>query len=724
MLAPRLKLLLPVPHLGPLDYAWPDALGPAPPIGSFVAAPLGPRTLTGVVWEGAADTGLPDAKLRAVAGVLGHVPPLAPALRQLITWVAGYYLQPIGAVLRMAMSVADALAPPRPERHYRLTGHRPNSLTPKRQAALAALAGAQGPLAELARQAGVSAAVVKGLLEAGCLEPVSVVAEPAFAAPDPGHAQPALSAEQVTAAAALRQAVAARTFEALLLDGVTGSGKTEVYFEAIARALEAGGQVLVLLPEIAMTRQWFARFEARFGAPPVEWHSELGSAHRRDAWRAVAAGRARVVVGARSALFLPFRDLALIVVDEEHEASFKQEDGVPYQARDMAVVRASLERIPVVLASATPSLESHVNADQQRYRRLRLPARFGSATLPAVRAIDLKQAGPPRGRWLAPALVNAVSETLAAGEQALLFLNRRGYAPVTLCRACGTRVTCPRCSAWLVEHRLAGRLQCHHCGYSSAIPSTCSACGAQDSLVPCGPGVERIAEEVAAVLPEARIAIATSDTIPTKARAQALVEAVETGAVNLLVGTQILTKGHHFPNLTLVGIVDGDLGLAGGDLRAAERTFQQITQAAGRAGRAHKPGQVWLQTHQPENPVMQALVSDDAAGFYGAEVAARQSAGLPPFGRMAGVIVSGPREDEVLGVARALGRAAPSQAGLQVLGPAPAPMALLRGQHRQRLLVLAQRSLALQPILRAWLAAISVPRSVQVRLDVDPYNFL
>lgn len=534
----------------------------------------------------------------------------------------------------------------------------------------------------------------------------------------------------------MADALCARVHEGFgvdLIDGVTGSGKTEVYFEAIAAALRAGRQVLVLVPEIALTTQWLERFEARFGAPPAEWHSELGSARRRRIWRAVADGRARVVVGARSALFLPYRDLGLIVVDEEHDHAFKQEDGVTYHARDMAVVRGQMEGCPVVLVSATPSLETMINVERGRYRRFVLAARHGGATLPAIDLIDMRRENLPAGTWLSKKLAGALQETIGRGEQAMLFLNRRGYAPLTLCRGCGHRLECPNCSAWLVEHRyrLGGaRLQCHHCGYTTAMPDECSECGAADRFAACGPGVERLAEEVAATVPGCRYAVMTSDTVTGPKAAAEIVRAMAGGELDLLIGTQMMAKGYHFPRLTLVGVVDADLGLSGGDLRAAERTYQLLAQVAGRAGRADHPGRVMLQSYMPEHPVMRALMSGNRDDFLAREAEERRMVGAPPFGRLAAVILSTPDEREAAGLAREVARriagaiANGARGDAEILGPAPAPLALLRGRYRQRVLVKSSRSVNLPALVRAALDGFKVPARVRIQVDIDPYSFL
>jgi len=708
--------------LSALDYAVPAGLEVTP--GDAVAVPLGPRTITGVVWDEGRLAGreVEARKLRPIAGKL-DMPPLSAPLRRLCEWVADYYLAPLAAVVRMVWPSVAFLGD-REVTEYRLSGPLPARMTPERQIAAGKLDGRQGIIRDLVRIAGVSEAVVRGLVKAGTLVPERVGAAGDPLVPDADFAPPVLEDAQAAAAAAIAEAVAAGGFAPFLLEGVTGSGKTEVYFEGVAAALRRGGQALVLVPEIALTAPWLARFAQRFGCAPVAWHSDLKASERRAAWAAIADGRARVVVGARSALFLPFKDLALTIVDEAHETSFKQEEGVHYHARDVAVMRAREEGGVVVLATATPAIETQVQAAKGTYRHLVLPARFGGATLPDIAAVDLRRHPPARGAWLSPPLVAAVTATLGRGEQALLFLNRRGYAPLTLCRTCGEKINCPNCTAWMVEHRLSRRLACHHCGHVTAVPEACPACGEADSLVACGPGVERIAEEVARVWPAARIAIVTSDTVNSPARAAALVRAVEAREIDVLVGTQMVTKGYHFPDLTLVGVVDADLGLAGGDLRAGERTFQQVAQVAGRAGRGAKPGRVLIQTHQPEARVMRALVAGDPREFYAAETETRRDLGLPPFGRLAAIIVSSEDSSAALAAARAIGAAAPEVDGLAVLGPAAAPLAMLRGRHRQRILVQAPRTLPLQRILREWLGAVPVASNVRVVVDIDPYSFV
>ena len=720
----RARVLILNAALGPLDYRVPHGMTVEP--GSVVVAPLGPRQLLGVVWEGdrmPSDAEVGDNRLRPLLAV-ADVPPLPAALRRLVEWTAAYYLAAPAAVLRMTLASTSALEGARTTIEYRATGSMPPRLTPQRQQALDRIGDHQGLIRELAALADVSDAVIRGLVKAGALTGVSIEVDSPFPLPDPLHGQPLLSAEQRDVADTLMADVASASFKPTLLDGVTGSGKTEVYFEAVAEAIRKGRQTLVLLPEIALTEPFLKRFHDRFGCEPVAWHSGLRSTQRRRAWRAIATGQALVTVGARSALYLPYANLGLIVVDEAHETSFKQEDGVHYHARDVAVMRGKFEGCPVILASATPAIETRQQVVTGRYAELKLPGRYGVAEMPTIEAIDLIHEPPERGRWLAPRLVTAMAETLARREQSLLFLNRRGYAPLTLCRTCGHRFQCPNCTAWMVEHRLSHRLACHHCGHQMPTPRVCPECHEEDTLVACGPGVERIADEVAALFPDAKTAIVTSDTIWSPARAAEFVARMEAHDIDIVVGTQLVTKGYHFPNLTLVGVVDADLGLDGGDLRAAERTFQQIRQVSGRAGRGAKPGHVFIQTTSPKAPVMQALITGDADAFYAAETEARRDADAPPFGRYAAIIVSSEDQSAAQTTATQIARSAPEVDGMHVYGPAPAPLAMLRGRHRYRLLVHARRALDVQDVIRDWLGALQWSPKVRVAVDVDPYNFL
>ncbi|MEZ5945811.1 MAG: primosomal protein N' [Hyphomonas sp.] len=718
----RILFTLPLPE--PFDYAVPPGMEIAE--GSYVAAPVGPHDRLGIVVELLDDSVAEGRTLKEVAEVY-PTPPMTKPMRDFLSFAARYTVSHPGQILSMALRARSGLLPSPVETVYEATGAEPPRLTEARGKVME-VAERSAPMsaAALAEAAGVSSGVVKGLAEAGALRAAEVETDPPFPEARTDLKGATLTAEQAEAAEVLRVAARAGGFQPFLIDGVTGSGKTEVYFEAIAEVLKADpeAQVLVLLPEIALTQAILSRFEARFGAPPAPWHSGLSDKERRRTWRETAHGRARIVIGARSALFLPFRKLKLVIVDEEHDGSFKQEDGVTYHARDMAVMRAKLEEAMVVLASATPSLETMVNAEMGRYQRLKLSARPGSARLPDVELVDLRADPPPKGMWLSSRLVNEMRATLAAGEQTLLFLNRRGYAPLVICKACGERLKTPGTENWLTEHRYSNRLVCHVTGYSILKPNMCPHCGAKDSLMGVGPGVERVAEEVRVLMPEARIEIFSSDTAQGGEATRGIVERMEQGEIDVLIGTQIVAKGHNFPNLTLVGVVDADSGMKGGDLRAGERTYQLLSQVAGRAGRAERPGRALVQTYAPDNPAMLALADGDRDGFLQIERDVRAELGLPPFGRLAAVILSAPTAEMVDEAARNIGGLAPNGEGVELYGPAPAPITVLRGRHRRRFLVKAPRNVDLSAYMMAWLAKLKIPSAVRMSVDIDPYSFL
>src|SRR5882757_8476829 len=687
--------------------------------GDVVCVPLGPREVIAVVW---ADNNNPDPRLHNRLKDVGEkldVPPLQGELRKLVDWVANYTLSARGMVLRMTLRMGEHLGPERTRTGVRLAGPPPQRMTPARRRLIEVLSDRllHGK-SEAAKEAGVSAGVIDGLVDEGTLVPEPLPPAPPPPAPDPSFAMPDFSRPQRTAVDAMRALAANGSFHVALLDGVTGSGKTEVYFEAIAEIIRRGKQSLILMPEIALTGQFLDRFARRFGVRPLEWHSELTPRTRARNWAAIAAGEAPVVVGARSALFLPYADLGLIVVDEEH-------DGVHYHARDMAVVRAHIAKIPIVLASATPSVETEVNARKNRYQRVLLPSRFGGQHMPHIEAIDMRREPPARGRFISPRLAGEIKIAIERREQALLFLNRRGYAPLTLCRACGHRFACTICDAWLVDHRFRQRLVCHHCGFSMPRPQTCPHCAAEESLVAVGPGVERLQEEAAALFPEARTMVLSSDLITSIETMRSELNDIAEGRVDIIIGTQLVAKGHNFPRLNLVGVVDADLGLSNGDPRAAERTFQLLNQVVGRAGRDQGRGIGYLQTHQPEHPVMKALVACDREAFYASEIEARERALYPPFGRLASLIISVGDRPAAEGFARKLAAIAPIDERIQVLGPAEAPLAVIKGRYRFRLLVKSLRNVDLSEYLREWLAAGPKTKgNLKLEVDVDPQSFL
>ena len=720
---PALKasVLFPLPLPEPFDYRIPEGLKASP--GDHVLAPIGARLVRGCVWAVSQSPTVDN--LKPIAEILPG-PPLPEETRRFLDWAAKFLVASPGKILSMVVRSEEALRDPTFTLVYAPSGGAVGKITEARARVLSEAAKEAVAPAELARRAGVSAGVVKGLIETGALVGSRRLDDPPFPNPDLGREGRALSPTQQDAAAVLIRAVAKREFAPILLDGVTGSGKTEVYLEAVAAALamEPDAQVLVLLPEIALTQAVLARFQERFGAAPVEWHSAIGQRARRRAWREVAAGRARLVVGARSALFLPFPNLKLIVIDEEHDGSYKQDDGVAYHARDLSVARAKLGGCAIVMASATPSLETLMNAKSGRYEHVVLKARHGAALLPAIELVDLRETPPEKGRWLSPKLAVAAAEALANGEQALFYINRRGYAPLTLCRACGHRMVSPDTESWLVEHRYSGRLVCHVTGFSMPRPKECPHCLACDSFVAIGPGVERVEEEVRDLFPQARVEIFSSDTAPDGESVRALVNRMAAGEIDILIGTQIVAKGHNFPRLTMVGVVDADIGLKGGDLRAGERTFQLLSQVAGRAGRADRPGRALIQTYAPDHEAMQALKRQDRDAFLEAEAAMREQAGMPPYGRLAAVIVAGPSDALANAAADHIGEKAPLAHGVDVWGPAPAPLGVIRGQHRKRFLIRADRNIDLSAFMAAWMARIKVPSTIRVQVDMEPYSFL
>ncbi|WP_298804484.1 primosomal protein N' [uncultured Lentibacter sp.] len=694
--------------------------------GAFVEVPLGPRKVIGVVW-GAGAGGFDLKKARSIARVL-DVAPMREEMRAFLEKCGAYTLTSMPQMLRLATRAPGLSDPPSMQKVYRM-GHRaPERMTEARGRVLAVLEefGALGfTLGELAEQAGVSASVVKGLVKQGAVREEDTPRDLPFARLDAARAGKELTEAQAEAADRLVKGQRAGVFGATLLWGITGSGKTEVYLEAVAEALRQGRQALVLLPEIALSADFMRRVEARFGAKAAEWHSGVTMTERRRVWKMVGEGGAQLVIGARSALFLPFQDLGLIVVDEEHDSSYKQEEGALYNARDMAVLRGSLCGAQVVLASATPSLESWSNAQSGKYELIELRARYGAAVLPELRTVDMRQVTLPSNRWISPQLESAVKARMLKGEQSLLFLNRRGYAPVTLCRKCGEQIACKDCDARMVEHRFLKQLMCHQCGATRPIPEVCPACAAEDSLAVVGPGVERLAEEAAERFPEARVAVLSSDLFGSARALKAQIMAIAEGAADVIIGTQLVAKGHNFPLLTLVGIIDADLSLQGSDMRAAERTFQQMRQVSGRAGRAEKAGVAMLQTYQPEHPVLRAILSGEERQFWRAEADERRLSGMPPFGRLAGIVISAPQERDAFDLGEHLARNAGPLAkiGAQVFGPAPAPVARVRGRHRVRLLVKAPKDAPLQAALRAWLKGLKLPNQLRLSVDIDPQSF-
>lgn len=718
-------VLLPLPFNEPFDYRIDDDVE----LGEIVRVPFGREAQIGVVWKKGKSSKLDDAKIKPVMERI-NFPPLHVELMKFIEFVAAYNMAFTGLVLRMVLSVRGVFDNPKMTVLYELSGKTLAEAGLKNSDArwrvMDFLKVMPFNRQEIAAGAGVGQSVIRALIDAGVLRPVLIENKRQFAPPVPDFQKVKLTREQQAAADELVRKIG-NGFRVTLLNGVTGSGKTEVYFEAAAEAFRQRKQVLILVPEIGLTSQWLGRFEKRFGVKPAKWHSALGNNERVDTWKAVCQGEARIVIGARSALFLPYADLGLIVVDESHDQSFKQEDVVNYQGRDMAVMRGKYEQIPVILSTATPDLETVANVESCKYDELRLTSRYAEAVLPEIKIIDLKEDKPLRGSWgvswLAPTLVEQIKNNYEKGEQTMLFLNRRGYAPLVICRDCGHRIQCPNCTAWLTEHRNAGKLICHHCGHMIPIPKECPECHSETGLTACGPGVERVAEEVRYRFPLAKVKVLSSDFTTNFKEVSAVIEEMEKGEIDILIGTQILAKGHHFPALTLVGIVDADLGLMGSDLRASERTFQLLSQVSGRAGRGEKKGTVYLQTLYPENAVLQALAANDAGRYIELEKKNRRILKMPPYGKLAAVIVSGAKQEETEKTAIWLGQTAFNDAAVTTLGPAPAPIFMLRGKYRYRLLLKTAKNVKIQNVIRQWLQKVKIPGTVRVEVDIDPYSF-
>ena len=718
-------VMLTLPFNNVFDYKAPDDIN----IGDIVRVPFGKGFEIGAVWCFKKSSDLEEKKIKSVINVFSFT--LKPDLIKFLEWTAKYNLAPLGLVLKMVLCAKNAFDSPKLHILYKLSGKTLAEAKLKNSDArwhvIDLLKHGPYSKAEIMAGTGVSASVIKTLIDAGILIPLEVEVQKPAQTFDFEKGKITLNAEQQNAADILcaKQNIG---FNVTLLDGVTGSGKTEVYLQAAINALKQNKQVLILVPEIALTTQWLERFEKRFGVKPYQWHSALLPSERRQTWLDIAQNRAKILVGARSALFLPFADLGLIVVDESHDQTFKQEDMVNYQARDMAVLRAKCENIPIILSTATPDLETIVNVEEGKYDSVCLHNRYASALMPQIEIVDLKKDKPQKGdwgtSWLSPTLVKALQENIDKGEQSMLFLNRRGYAPLLICRDCGARLCCPNCTAWLTEHRSKKQLICHHCGYSISTPKCCPECGSEHGLSACGPGVERIAEEVKFRFPLARTEIISSDTASSFKAISEVITKMQNKQIDILIGTQILAKGHHFPLLTLVGIIDADLGLMGSDLRAGEQTFQLLSQVSGRAGRADKAGKVYLQTLYPENPVLKAIIHQDRDAFLSQEKKSRQMLYLPPYGKLAAVIVTSGNEDLAQRAAFHLAKTAPHLQGVSLLGPAPAPIYLLRGKFRYRLLLKTLKTINIQSLILTWLGHLNFPSNVKVEVDIDPYSFM
>lgn len=716
-----------IPNTG-YDYRLPRAAD----IGTFVSVRVMNRLCVGVIW-GVGDSNLPPEKIRDISVV--HDAKLNITDLQWLKRMSDWTLIPLGMVLRLIINIPDAFSPPRMEPLYAFNFESDGRMTQQRLAVMDAFSSNDNDamtIADIQNLAHVSSSVVRNMVKKGVLVPSGEQSKVRQYVPpiyhDSGDVR--LNTEQQHAADIIASSIESGGFSVFLLDGITGSGKTQVYFDSAWRAYKKGKSVLLMMPEIALTAQFMMRFASRFGAPPVIWHSNLTSARRREIWRGVLDGKIKMVVGTRSALFLPWGDLGLIVIDEEHDTSYKQEDMGNYHARDMAILRAKISGIPVVLASATPAAETIENVNVGKYRRLLLTSRYGGAQMPTITTIDLRENRPEnyiindteQSGFLSGPLCDAISETLSAGHQAMLFINRRGFAPIVQCKKCGWTATCPDCSVGMTYHKRLGKLLCHMCGRTAPQNKTCPDCGHDVSMR--GVGLEKIQEEVNIRFPNARTALVSSDIITTRQSLERLVNKMENGEIDIVIGTQILAKGHHFPNLTLVGVVDADMGLFGTDFRAAEHTFQQLFQVAGRAGRGINPGRVLMQTYQPDHPVLTAICSGTRDEFMVADMAGRRAAKMPPYGQLIAVIVECERESVLQKYCAELSVAAPTIVGAKIMGPIAAQIYQIRNWYRMRFLVAGGANAALQPAVSHWLAKVKQPANIRIKIDVNPINFI
>ena len=701
-------------------------------IGTFVRVHVMNRPCIGVIW-GIGDSNLPAAKIKNISSVFSHK--LNVSDLQWIGRMSEWTLIPMGMVLRLIVNIPDAFCPPRMEPLYAYNSDASCRMTQNRQAVADAYSSNDNDamtISDIQNIARVSNAVVRSMIKNETLIPVGEQPKQKNAAPityhDCGNIK--LNNQQQAAADTIGQSVQAGGFSVHLLDGITGSGKTQVYFDSAWRAYSMGRSVLLMMPEIALTAQFMSRFKNRFGENPVVWHSNLTADRRREIWHGVLDGTIKMVVGTRSALFLPWQDLGLIVIDEEHDTSYKQEDMGNYHARDMAILRAKISGIPVVLASATPSAETLENVNLGKYQHLKLTSRFGGAQLPDISTIDLRENRPEpytvdeteQTGFLSQPLCDALAETLFAGHQAMLFINRRGFAPITQCKKCGWTSVCPECSVGMTYHKRIGKLLCHMCGRTMPMPKTCPDCGGDVSMR--GVGLEKIEQEVNVRFPNARKALVSSDIITSRQSLERLVNKIEQGEIDIIIGTQILAKGHHFPNLTLVGVIDADMGLFGTDFRAAEHTFQQLFQVAGRAGRGEYAGRVLLQTYQPEHPVLTAICASDRDSFMQTDMMGRKMANMPPYGQLIAVIVEGQRESALQSYCNALRDAIPNLKGAKIMGPITAQIYQIRNWYRMRFLVAGPRNANLQPVVSHWLESVKQPVNIRVKIDVNPMNFM
>ena len=635
-------------------------------LGDFVLVPFKDKIVTGCIWENKSKLKkqLPKKKIRNIEKKL-NFSPLNKQNRDFIDWVSNYTMNNLGSTLKLCLSIKQIFKKKKIEKIKEQFLNLPSN-------------------------------------------------------------KPLLTKEQSNAKKYIFQKIDNKKFSTVVIDGVAGSGKTEVYFEAINKCLMEKKQVLVLLPEISMTTQWFDRFKKKFKTNPLLWHSDIKGSEKIKIWKSILEDNVNIVVGARSSLFLPFKNLGLIIIDEEHDQSFKQEEGIIYNARDMAVVRAKISNIPIILCSATLSIETKLNVLERKYDVVKLKQAYGEAGLPEVKIIDLGKNPPEKGMWLTDEVHRELKKTIEFGNQALFFLNRRGFAPYVFCNSCYKKILCPNCDVGLVFHKKIDNLICHHCGYKSLLENNKKICKESEKkcdLFLYGPGVEKIYEEIKNKNKNLNIEILTSDVMQKKGKGETILRKFEREEINVIIGTQILAKGHHFPKLTLVVIVDADFGFIGGDLRAAEKTFQLLTQVSGRSGRSRLSGKVLIQSTMADNPILKKIKRFDLNGFFLEELNIRKESGLPPFKKLCSLMLISKNEKKLNDFCRKMKVNIEPSNEFEVLGPAPPFISYIRGKYRKRFIIRCSRNKNIQQFVSIWLKKLQIPFDLKIAVDIDPYNF-
>lgn len=654
---------------------------------------------------------------------------ISPNLIKLIEFAASYNLAPKGLFLKLAISILNSSKIKENSQVFcKINKNPPQNvkITPKRQEIID-LFGKKSEilLSEIVNLAKTSSSTVNSLVKNGILtKEIKKIAQKREKFPE---IEPnlfklkELSSDQQNAADFLNKKIAQNQHSVTLVDGVTGSGKTEIYFNVISKILkEKSGQILILLPEIILVNQLIKRFENIFNFKPQIWHSKINNNQKRDIFYALNNGEIEILISTRSAIFLPFSNLKLIIIDEEHEASFKQEDIVNYHGRDMAIARAKFENIPVILSSATPSLETFVNAKSGKYEHLILKSKFFNNKKTQIELVDMKNSDLEKGCFISKELEKEMQNCLENKKQILLFLNRRGYAPLTLCKSCGHKISCKDCSSYMSYHQSLNKLICHHCGSESKFNIACENCEEEDSFVTLGAGVERIHEEVKSLFPLSKTALMTSDSLNNQEESTKIIEKIINNEVDVIIGTQIIAKGHHFPNLSLVGIIDGDSSFNNANLRAGEKSFQLLTQVIGRAGREKHPAKIFLQSYNINNLVFKYIIEQNRDDFFNLEIQNRQIMQMPPFGKMIAIIFISKNEDLAINCGKMIVSHFPNQENIEIFGPAPMPISKIRKNYYYRVLVKSDKKLNIQKLINNIISSFKTPNQVRIKIDVDP----